>query len=262
MTDNLQVSILGLFVVLLGVVIVLVILRAVAWLVASLPMRRGRRNAFRRAGPVVAGLVGVAYALLAVRAVFHGTNFVSSLAVLAVIGVVLGLSWFALRDIVAGMFWKAGHVCQLGDVIRVEGVNGRVTRLGMRVLAMETEQGDNIFVPYSRLQHETLIVSREQFGESCHVFEVEFPTDHPGGDIERKVARMATLCHGTSLSRRPRVRQIATDRVEVTVFAIWSEPVPDLEFRIRRALNQPSCFSDSSNREAGRLTDSDHPPKR
>ena len=167
---------------------------------------------------------------------FRGTTLVSSLAGVAAVGVVLGLSWFALHQLVPGMFWKVGNACQPGDVIRTEGVSGRITRLGFRVIEVETEQGDRVFVPYSRLQGQALLVSREQSGESRHVFEVEIPTDRPGGEVGRTVARMAMLCHGTSLSRRPRVRQVAGDRLEVTVFALWSEPVADLEFRIRRAL--------------------------
>jgi small-conductance mechanosensitive channel len=236
MNGDLEVSALGLVLALLGVVLVLVLLRATAWLLAAIPMRQVRRSALRRAGPVVVGLAAVAYSLVAVRFVFRGTTLVSSLAGVAVVGVVLGLSWFALRDLVAGMFWKAGNACQPGDVIRIEGASGRVTRLGFRVLGIETEQGDRVFVPYSKLQNQALVVSREQFGESRHVFEVKIPTDRPAGEVERAVARMAMLCHGTSLSRRPRVRQVASDRLEVTVFALWSEPVADLEFRIRRTL--------------------------
>ena len=236
MSGDVEVSVIGLVVALAGVILVLVVLRGIAWMVAAVPMRHARRTAFRRASPVVAGLAGVAYALIAVRIVFHGT--VLNLAGVAVVGVVLGLSWFALRDLVAGMFWKAGHACQLGDVIRLEGVSGRVAHLGLRVLGVETEQGDRVFVPYSKLQGEALVVSREQHGESRHVFEVKIRGDRPAGELEREVARMALLCHGTSLSRQPRVRQIAADRLEVTVFALWSEPVADLEFRVRRALEK------------------------
>lgn len=238
MTGDLQVSVLGLVAALLGVVVVLVLLKAAAWLVAAVPMPQARRTALRRAGPVLAGFVGIAYALVAVRFVFHGTNLISSLAGVAVVGVMLGLSWFALRDLVAGLFWKAGHACQLNDVIRVENVEGRVIRLGFRVIGVETDQGDHVFLPYSKLQSEALVVSREQFGESRYVFEVEIPTDKPAGELERAVERMAMLCHGTSLSRKPRVRQVASNRLEVTVFAIWSEPVADLEFRVRRALGE------------------------
>ena len=236
MNGNLEVSALGLVLALLGIVLMLVLLRATAWLLAAVPMRQARRSALRRAGPVVVGLASVAYSLMAVRFVFRGTTWVSSLAGVAVVGVVLGLSWFALRDLVAGMFWKAGNACQKGDAIRFDDISGRVARLGFRIIDVETEQGDRVFVPYSKLQGQALVVSREQFGESRHVFEIEIPANRSTGEVGRAVARLAMLCHGTSLSRLPRVRQVAGDRLEVTVFALWSEPVADLEFRIRRML--------------------------
>ena len=236
MTDNLEVSVIGLVASLLGVVAVLLLLRLLAWLVANVSMRESQRAAMRRAGPVAAGLAGVVYALVAVRFVFPGDTLVSSLAGVTVIALVLGLSWFALRDLVAGMFWKAGRSCQLGDVVQTQGITGRVTRLGFRVFGIETEQGDRVSIPYSRLQGEPLIVSRQQHGETRYVFEVAIPPDQPAGGVERKVWRLAMLCHGTSLARRPRVRQVADDRLEVTVFAVWSEPVANLAFRIRRAL--------------------------
>ena len=236
MIGNLEISVLGLVTALIGVVVLLVVLRMAAWLVAVVPMRQARRTALRRIGPVVAGLTGVAYALVAVRFVFRGTTLLASLAGIVVLALVLGLSWFALRDLVAGMFWKAGRTCQLGDIVQVEGVTGRVTRLGFRVLGIETEQGDRVFVPYSKLQSQALVVSREQYGENRHVFEVTIPSERSAGEVERTVLRAAMLCHGTSLARRPRVRQVARDRLEVTVFAVWSEPVADLPFRIGKAL--------------------------
>lgn len=237
MNGNIEVSILGLVTALVGVVVLLVVLRVAAWLVSVLPMRQARRSALRRVGPVVAGLTGVAYALIAVRFVFRGPTLLASLAGMTVIALVLGLSWFALRDLVAGVFWKAGRTCQLGDTVRIEGVTGRVTRLGFRVLGIETDQGDRLFVPYGKLQSQALVVSREQYGEHRHVFEVPIPSERPAGEVERTVLRIAMLCHGTSLSRRPSVRQVADDRLEVTVFAVWSEPVADLAFRIRKALD-------------------------
>ena len=47
---------------------------------------------------------------------------------------------------------------------------------------------------------------------------------------------MLMLCHGTSRSRPPGVRQVARNRLEVTVPMLWSESVADLELRIRQVL--------------------------
>lgn len=202
------------------------------------PVDRSRREVARRAMPVVAWAAALAFALLAARTLLADEPVVSAVATVVVVSGFALASAPALRDVAAGVFLKAGQICREGDHVRAGDLEGRVTRMGLRVMVLETREGEEAIIPFGRLAREQLIRSPSLDAISPHVFRLALPAGGVG-DLKRRIRRRALLSHWAAVSRDPEV-MVVDDRVEVTVYAIDPDRGPDIEAAIREALALPA----------------------
>lgn len=236
MSEDLHISGPGLvFVLLLGVAIYI----GLRWLrlrVRSLSLSRPRRELFERLRPLIEAVATIVFLVLSVRIVLGDQPLYSTLVLGLILVAAVLLGWFALRDVVAGMLLKASELCLPGDWVEIGGVTGRVHGLGYRVIALDTIDGGQAFVPYSRVSRETLVRRPDTDGLFQHSFRVRF--DEDGDVVERKdrLRRIALNSHWHSVVREPRV-EIDEDRgFTVTVFAIASNQGHRIEKQVRLAL--------------------------
>ena len=232
-----EVSAPGLIVVLLGGILLYAVMRKVRDLLSRAPMGTSRRRLVRRARPIAEAVVVVGYLVSTVPLVLRGHPAHTAIVLaLMVLGFVL-LTWFALRDAVSGMFLKAGEFCQVGDFVQVEGVRGRVRGLGFRVLALETEGGEEAFIPYSRISRQSLVRRPAADGLHRHSFEVDRPAGIEPVDLKTAIRRMALTSHWSSVARDPEV-MVEEERCAVTIFALDPDRAHDVEKHVRNALSR------------------------
>ena len=140
-----------------------------------------------------------------------------------------------LRDYVAGVVLKAGRVVQEGDQVQVGDVSGKVQHLGSRSLTIETVQGEEAVVPFSRVSAEAVLRTPVVEGASMHVFNVEAKAGVSARDVRQAVQVQALTCPWSSLVRDPELRSLGHGRFEVTVFALDKDYVTEIEAAVRRA---------------------------
>jgi len=230
-----------------GALLLAAALKGVAWLLDLVPMNRARREAVGRAAPVLAVLIAGAYLLLAARRVFGGRPGYES--VIAGVILIAGVAavWPALREIMAGVFIKAGRVCKVGDVVRVDGVQGTVRRMGLLVIAVETPRGEEAILPYSRVGGAPLVRTAAQDRLATHSFSLRVP-DELGMVQAKALIREAALCsHWSAIHREPEVKHSGDGTFEVTVYALDADRGPEIERLVRLAV-APSEKSPSSRR--------------
>lgn len=63
----------------------------------------------------------------------------------------LMITWFYLKDIVAGYIFRVRHNPVRGQILTCEGVQGSVRMLGLSQLTVETEEGQWLRIPYSSI---------------------------------------------------------------------------------------------------------------
>jgi len=232
--DDLEVSGLGLVLVLLFAFVLFGLLGALRWVIGLVPMSNARRAALSRFRPVIEALAAAIYLLIAVPIVFKGHGQFTPLVLAVLLFGLLGVSWFAIRDFVNGMFIKAGELCEIGDYVEVDGQSGRVKRLGYRVLTLEAEGGAEIYIPYGRLSRRSIARSARSEGIHPHRFEIEL---RAGEDPIAAIARikgLALCSHWSSVVREPEVEAVASERVAVRVFGLGPEHGPAIEALVRR----------------------------
>ena len=201
------------------------------------PLSGRRREALRRAFPVAAGALGVLYLLLSAALLFERYPQHFPIAVAVILGVALAASWFAVRDLVSGIFLKAGRVCRVGDYVRIGEVQGRVERMGHRVLVIETARGEEAIVPYSAVARSAVLRTPVEERGTLHVFELTLEDPPPVAEAKRRIRESALASHWSAIAREPEIAVLDADRFEVTIFALDADHVRDVEMAVRGALS-------------------------
>jgi hypothetical protein len=217
----------------------LALLLGVRALIELAPLDKDRRETIDRAGPVVAAITGVVYLAFAVRALFAHPLLVA----LVLLGFAVA-AWSAIRDFVSGMFIKAGRVCREGDTVRLDGVHGRITTMGYRVMVVETHEGDEAIIPYSKIAREQLLRTPVADAVSPHVFKLRAPVEGVLHDVKTAIRQSALLTHWSVPSRNAAIAVQGDGTLEVTVYAVDPDRGEDIEAEVRRAMGR----FDSSDR--------------
>lgn len=205
---------------------------------AFLP-RRHRRARFARIVPLLeVGLVAVA--IMAVGAVLLDTRpdaFTLLLAALA--AVLVGASWFAVRDVIAGAVLRAEDPYEPGQWVRVDDVEGRIRSVGVRTIELDRDDGATVRIPYARITSAFLVRAGRSEESGSHTFALELPPELPPIRALPIIRAAARNCFFVSATREPYVHVTSGPvghRYEVTVFTMDRTFVPEIEAAVRRRL--------------------------
>jgi small-conductance mechanosensitive channel len=231
--DGAGMSILTLFV---GGLILLVALGLLRGVLALIRLSKSQRDMVDRGTPLVAAIAGLLYVLFSLRFLFKGYPNYSPVILTLVVAGAVAASWFAIRDVVSGVLLQAGRVCRVGDHVRINDVQGRVRRMGLRVMAIETSLGEEALVPYSRVARESVVRTAIGGDVALHNFRVDVPEEVPMSDARRVIREGAWRSHWSSLGREPQLALVDERKLEVTVFSISPDRAPEIESEVRSAL--------------------------
>lgn len=86
--------------------------------------------------------------------IFSELGFASG-PIIASLGI-LGLAFsfgaqYIVRDMLAGLFLLREGVCHIGDVVTINSVRSHVESMHLRTLALKTETGSVVFIPYGEI---------------------------------------------------------------------------------------------------------------
>lgn len=91
---------------------------------------------------------------------FWNNNQLYSLGLFAILIVLLlWISWFALKDFIAGAIFKANRSFALHETVKIEEMSGKIVQFKNRTLVIETDAGETIHIPYSLLLGKIIIKS-------------------------------------------------------------------------------------------------------
>lgn len=212
--------------------------RMLPWLVRVLPLGPARRITARRWLPAVQ----LAFVLAVV--VFAAVLLLGQTPALVVSGVtallVVGATWFAIRDVVAGVVLRAEHGFDAGCVLHADDIAGRVHRVGIRSLEIEGGDGRRVRVPYTRLRAIPLSMTRPAESGRALQFTTVLPRNSGGPDDMVHIRVAALNAAFASPWREPHVQLVAEDPESrtfvVTVYAADPSFLPFIEEAVADAL--------------------------
>lgn len=219
----------------LGAVALIAVLKALTRLLSALPLPPSVRTNLGRGAPVLGLTVVIAYiAFAALLISMREPLFAWVLA--ALVALLIVFAWSPLYDLMAGVAFRAGRVCQVGDHVSVGDVEGRVVRLGSRVLVLRTRSGDEAVLPYGKIHRNTLRRTQSVPGAHVHSFVVEGAPLEELPTLRRRLIEAALRCPWSAVLHDPKVEQRQDGRLEVSVFALHADYAPLVEAAVRRAL--------------------------
>jgi len=228
-----EVSAFGAVLFLILAILLFGLFRLIRYFLRVMPLTKARRSTFLRLLPTVEILVGLLYILSAIPLVFKDHPDYSPIVLTIILGGVVWVSWFAIRDFMAGVFLKAGKVCRIGDHVRLDGIEGRVKQMGFRVIEVVSSTGDEIVVPYSRISKQSISRLPKVDGLARHSFRLELPSTLPPLQAKQRVWGAALNDHWASLKRDPQVDISSDGSLDVTVYALTPDHGPLIEQSIR-----------------------------
>jgi hypothetical protein len=118
-------------------------------------------------------------------------SYYPHLVIILAILFTLMLTWFYLKDIVAGFIFRVRHNPVKGQILTCESIHGSLRKLGLSQLTVETDGGQRIRVPYSSVVTRSLSLQSPRHivpGETTLELPVE-KVDNPG-KVERTLKKI------------------------------------------------------------------------
>lgn len=157
-------------------------------------------------------------------------------------GVFAAVFWsvrHSLTDIASGLALRAEGSLAVSEGIGTGGDRGRVLRMGLRSVEIETDDGRLVRLPYGTLSRNSIETTSEDGSTRSMTFVVELKDDVDPMPIVEGMRLRALLSPWSSAHREPVARLIQADgasRVEVTVFPVDLEHAGRIEAAVREGL--------------------------
>lgn len=222
------------------------VLVLVFWLarrgVALVPLSRARRRALSRLFPPLGlGIVAAGLGWIALTAV-DGRPLLAGALLATLVAALVGGGWFALQDAIAGVVLRAEAGYEPGEWIQAGGVEGRIQRVGLRSLELETEAGQHVRVPYSRIAGGLQARTGSDGVGGAHTFTLVVPRDRATLEAAAEIRLAALNCFFASATREPHIRlndegaagDASGVAFEVTVYSPDRSFLPEIERVVRR----------------------------
>lgn len=224
-------------------VLILVFFRLINFFVPVLPLKADHKAAFRRLLPIIEFVGWFVFLIWGIGYFFrYNIYFALGLGVIAFL-IMLWFAWFALRDLIAGMVIKSNRALKINDTVDVAGYHGKIKRFGFRNLVVETENGKNIYLPYTMLIKQEIVRSHPAEKILSHSFQLQ---TEPADDIQEKINEIRKSILSlpwVSMIKEPliRLQEEKNNRYlfHITVYSIEKDYFMLIEKELRSQLEAP-----------------------
>lgn len=164
---------------------------------------------------------------------FYAAVWIGTLALLAV-----WASWFAIRDVIAGIILKAEDAYEINQRIKLPSVEGKIHRLGHRSLEIEIEGGQIVKIPYGKIAGEQRILSDPRETGRSYSFQVTAPKTLEPEQAAEQLRRAALDSPWSSVKKEPQVRFLGEQeggyRFEVVAYPLGEAYSRKVEEYVRK----------------------------
>ncbi len=150
-------------------IIVLVILVIVAFILKVIKLLLKKAGESSTIGekittyePLIYPLVWIGFIFWSVNYLFYYKDYYNFIVFALIVLIFLSLSWFFVKDFVAGIAFKVQNNYTAGDNVQFGKISGRLDNLFLTHVSVYTNEGKLVKIPYSRLSNE--IVSHKSTG--------------------------------------------------------------------------------------------------
>ncbi len=237
-TDFWELSKGEIYLFLLIAIIIFILFRLLNRFLPFIPVRKKIRKVLVNYLPVIEMAVWFVYVIWAIQYLWQSNRlFALELSVILSL-FVLVVSWFSLRDFIAGAVFKASGRFVKNEMVQTGEFSGRISGFESRNLILETEKGETVYIPYSKILGNIIVKSHPSENVLSHTFRLEIAGVSISPELMERIKVAIITSPWSSLKREPKIRPVDSEDksvsiVEITVYAISSEHFVQLENYIR-----------------------------
>lgn len=167
-------------------------------------------------------------------ALFHllRANYVVTGVILTI---VLISGWKSWMEFFAGLTLRLERKIQTNDVIKTRDYTGRIYRFNFQSLALMTDDGQLVHVPYSVITNSIVAQSTDQERLMAQSFLVELTTEKPH-ELRQYIEKLVVSCPWTAISHPAQVVFNGKQGFKVTAKAIDNQVFYKIERYVKQHL--------------------------
>ena len=168
--------------------------------------------------------VWILYAAWALHSILGDSLYYQMTILLILIVIVIWVSWFVVRDFIAGLVLKLNDSFQPGQYFKLGEIEGTILSADYLQLNLHRENGVIIKIPYNKISGAIHYKGEAEDQSMQHQFELEIADKYSLQDVRSLVREAVLLSAGARFSREPRVIHKGTEdkkqKYEVTISAL------------------------------------------
>jgi small-conductance mechanosensitive channel len=207
---------------------------------AYLPSRRARRILRRWVVPALELLAASSAAGWTLEELVQNRGSTAGLAFAAFFIALIWIGRNVFGDFVSGVFVRMEGTIEPGRRIAAAGVEGRVSMLGYRSVAVEADDGSTFRLPWRTLAGDVVRIGEAGAAVRSHSFTLAVPRDRPIERVLEEIPAAALASPWASITRLPEVRlQEETEQgylLRITAHVLDARFAPQIEAAIRERI--------------------------
>jgi len=185
-----------------------------------IPKRQNRQLKFERLLPVIEGMVWFTWVIWGVQGVFNNKGLYTLIILVIIAIVLIAMSWFAIRDFIAGVVLKLEGAFNIGERIKIQDVEGRVKELGYFGVKLENFQGEVITMPYSSVSGVKRVLSKSSDKIKNHTFTLQLPKKYAVTETIEQAKNTILNTPWASITQKPHIKLLAENNESYTLEVI------------------------------------------
>ena len=203
-----------------------------------IPNYQHRQLKFERLLPVIEGIVWFTWVIWGIQRIFNNKLVSAEIIGYLILALIIILSWFAIRDFIAGIILKLEGAFNIGERIKVKEVEGRVKELGYFGVKLENFQGEVITMPYSSVSGVKRTLSKSNDKVKNHTFSIELAKKYSVTKTSEQVKNVILNTPWTSITQKPHVKLVnentETYTFEIIVYSLHQRYFQKLQTHLQR----------------------------
>jgi len=188
--------------------------------------------------PATAAIIWFLYGFwLLYRWVYGNTAFPYLLFFYIAIPTVL-VAWYVLRDVMAGVVSSGRDQFDLNLRIQIGELSGRIVKKGATHVELQTDNGDSIHIPYSRLSREIVIGKSEDSESDYHRIHLKVSRQKQPDQLQADILRDIRSSPWATAATAPVVRYKQQENASCEFEILFRSLNSRHASRIERALRE------------------------
>ena len=128
---------------------------------------------------------------------------VVTICMIVVISLLIG--WFFIKDFISGVIFRMQNDFDTGDLLQFADYAGSIESFHLTHLTMQTREGRNVKIPYSKLSSDIISQRSESriFEESKYI--LKLPAQGNYSDIENRIYHLLLTSPWRIINKKPKV---------------------------------------------------------